>query len=396
MKKALLPFILIAFFSCKKEEKKTETLQISSPIVQSNGWQLEKYSPEFYTLSAGVRTLDLVKEHSNGIDILYSSIFHLQDLQSINVRWRAYHSKDHDVKKVFVTDYSLDYANRPVPSKLLDAYSKGLGEYDLLAVSELGTEPGASRFIYEYNYFNVLSLRNSIFRFKPNEYIIDRSGGIGSADPKVAFANNNILTQQFNNPIPIYAVGNVCLGAASKGKELVMFGKGVGNELSVYESTNKQISQVISAKNEIVRPVVIKNVFDLSKLTKTDIQNSIVASKFFSDENFLYVFLGLKNKKHRFIKINLSNYTLSSINESLYEKIDLEGYKNLILLNDRPGEMLSMEKDGIYHLAGNTKTIIASAQIKVGSTGTTVYYSNGKIWQVLFDENGSYLISKSL
>jgi hypothetical protein len=80
----------------------------------------------------------------------------------------------------------------------------------------------------------------------------------------------------------------------------------------------------------------------------------------------------------------------------MYELIDLEGFKNIILLNDRPGEILSMEKDGIYHIANNRKTFIASPSVKVGSSGTTVYYSNGKIWQVLFDENGSYLISRTL
>lgn len=396
MRISLFGMLLLVLTACYKEKKSGNDPAVPTPMTDSKGWKLVKHSPEFYTLSAGTKTLDLVKEHSNGIDILYSSIFAFQDLQKINVRWRAYHDKAHDVKKVVVTSYSLDYLNRPVASKLLDVYSAGMGENELFAVNEQKIEPGAGRLLFEYYYYNVRSFSSNIGNIAPHESTTNSNGGIGGANPKFPFSNNGLLIKQYNNPTPIYNYSATLLGAAPKGDELLMFGKGAGNAAVVFESTNKKVTQVISAKNEIVRPTVTRTVVDLSKITQTATQNNVLVSRFFSDNQYLYVFLGLQNKKHRFFRISINDYTVSSLNESMYEQIDLDGFKNIILLNDRPGEILSMEKDGIYHIANNRKTFIASPSIKVGSSGTTVYYSNGKIWQVLFDENGSYLISRAI
>lgn len=397
MKKVLsLVLLALLFSTCKKENSKNEELGIPNPMTSSNGWKLVKHSPEFYTLTLGTRTLDMVKEHNDGIDILYSTVYALQDLKAINVRWRAYHSKDHDVKKVVVTQYSLDYLNRPIASKLLDVYSSGLGENDLFAVNEQKSELSGGRILFDYSYYNVKSLKSSIEAFVPIENTTYNSGGIGSAKKELPFVSNGLLIKQFNSQYPIYNPVANMLAGAPKGKEIVMFGTGANNKIYVFESTDKVVSQVISSKNELVRPVVIKHVWDISQFTQNSTQNDVIVSKFFYDKQYLYIFMGLSNKKHRFFKINLDNYTISSENESMYETIDLDGYKNILLLEDRPGQILSMEKDGIYLIANNTKTFIPSPSIQVGSTGTSVYYSNGKIWQVLFDENGAYLISKTI
>ena len=396
MKLNLLGLALLTVVACSKEKKSNKIADVPTPMTDSKGWKLVKHSAEFYTLSAGTKTLDVVKEHSTGIDILYSSIFATADLQKINVRWRAYHDKAHDVKKVLLTGYSLDYLNRPIASTLLNAYSAGMGENELYAVNEQKIEPGGGRLLFDYYYFNVRSFMSTISSISPHESTMNSTGGIGVANPQFPFSTNGLLIKQFNNPVPIYNYSASCLAAAPKGDELVMFGTGANNAIVVFESSNKLVSQVISAKNEIVRPTITKTVLDIAKITQASTQNTVIVSKFFSDNQYLYVFLGLQNKKHRFFKISLQDYTVKSENESMYEQIDLEGFKNIILLNDRPGEILSMEKDGIYHIANNRKTFIASPSIKVGSSGTTVYYGNGKIWQVLFDENGSYLISRAI
>lgn len=390
--KIVICAIFLLQFGCKKDDKGKEQTEIPNPMTSKNGWELVKHTPEFHTYTSGIRSLDLVKEHSEGIDILYSTIFNFQDLQFVNVRWRAYHNDEHIVRKVKLTEYSLDYLNRAIPSTLLDVYSKGLGENDLFAMYEQRYEPGGGRLFYKFKYFNVKTIQNSISEFAPNENVSSLFR-IGKANPQHPFVSGG-YTQQFNESIPIY---NSSFAAAPKGKELVMLSvNNTDNLLTISESTNKNVLQKISAQDVLVRPVVIKNIFDLSQFTNSNSQNEVILSKFFSDNNYLYVFLGLNNKKHRFFKINLKNYTLTSDNESMYEQIDLVGIKNIILLEDRPGQLLSMEKDGIYLIANNSKTFVASPSIKVGSTGTTVYYSNGKIWQVLFDENGAYLISKAI
>ncbi|MDP2176746.1 MAG: hypothetical protein Q8K70_12625 [Bacteroidota bacterium] len=398
----ILLFASLCFSSCKKEKSNNNALDIPNPMVDKRGWNLVKHSPEFYFLKSSDNinvpiTLDLVKEHDEGIDILYSSIFNFAtEYRKINVRWKAYHNKEHDVKKVEVTGHSIAFLGRVVPSKTLDVYSTGMGESDLFAINEQEIEL-SSRTRFEYSYFNVRSSRNNLDEFKPHESTTFSSGGIASANPNHPFSANGFLVKQFKNPTPIYNYSISAFAAAPKGNELVMFGFGPNNTINIIESTNKLVYQVISSQGVLVRPTVVKNVFDISEITKTTDQNDVVISKFFYDEHFLYVFLGLSNKKHRFLKINLANYTLSSENESMYEQMDLSpGFKNVLMLNDRPGEMLSMEKDGIYHISKGTKTFIPSASVKVGTSGTTAYYSNGKIWQILFDENGAYLINRTI
>lgn len=398
-------FICIIVFSCKKE-KTNNALDIPNPMVDKKGWNLVKHSAEFfYIKSPDVEvpiTLDLVKEHPEGIDILYNSIFQASsDIKYANVRWRAFNNQDHDVSKVMITqNINRDPIGRPVLSTLVDAYSAGMGSKDLFVITQIDkrantyTDPA----YYQYDFFNAstfkVDINNTWFKFKSTQV----QNGIASANPKLPFVCNGMNARVFNNTKNIYFIDGFIniVAAAPKGNQLVMLAI-KDSLLYVLESTNKIFMHSSGSYGEEVNAVIIKNIYNLHKITKTKDQNFIDITKYYFNDQNLYVFLGLRNQKHRLLKIDLNNYILKSEHESLYEQMDLNpGFKNVLMLNDRPGEMLSMEKDGIYHIAKSTKTFIPSPSVKVGSSGTTAYYSNGKIWQILFDEKGAYLINKTL
>jgi hypothetical protein len=401
MKIVIKILILLTIISaCKKEKQSNKDLDIPNPMTDKKGWNLVKYSPEFYYLKSFFPipiTLDLVKEHADGIDIMYNSVYEL-DGKSVNVRWRAFHNKENDVNKVQVVGIARLDGQTPIMSTLVSSYSRGMGDNDLFAITQIDKRVPNGSPSYEYDYFSVKILKNTLnstwFKFLSTQ----TDEGVASANPQQPFVCNGMNARVFNNPKNIYAMGDFLsvIAAAPKGNQLVMLAI-ADTLLYVLESSKSVYYHSSGNYGEEVNAVTIKNVFNLNQLTGQKSQNFIDVSKcFFNDQN-LYVFLGMRHQKHRLLKIDLNNYTLKSENESLYEKMDLTpGFKNIIMLDDRPGEMLSMEKDGIYHLAGNSKTFIPSPSIKVGSTGTSVYYSAGKVWQVLFDEKGAYLINRKL
>lgn len=402
----ILIFSCLSIFSCKKEKTSNNDLDIPNPMVDKKGWNLVKHSTEFFYLkSPDIEipiTLDLVQEHPDGIDILYNSIFNFQfDVRAINTRWRAYHNKDNDVIKVVINErVNQDFLGRPIFSSLVTAYSTGMGNSDLYAITQIDKRANTSTDgpYYQYDYFNVKTFKENInstwFKFKSTQV----QNGIASANPKLPFVCNGMNARVFNNTKNIYFIDGFIniIAAAPKGNQLVMLAI-KDSLLYVLESTNKIFMHSSGSYGEEVNAVIIKNVYNLYEITNNKDQNFIDINKYFYNDQNLFVFLGLRNQKHRLLKIDLNNYTLKSEHESLYEQMDLNpGFKNVLMLNDRPGEMLSMEKDGIYHISKSTKTFIPSPSLKLGTSGTTAYYSNGKIWQILFDEKGAYLINKTL
>lgn len=388
-------FAILCFSSCKKEEINNNSIDIPNPMTDKKGWELVKHSPEFEILTAKNQfdvvkiTLELVKEHADGIDILYTSTRKEETSnRKKNIRWRAYHNNDYEVNEVVF------------PEVLISSYSAGLGSGDLYAIAQIDkrankiTDPP----YYQYDYLKLRTFQENIhsvwFQFKNTQSTI----AIGSANPQNPFVCNGLNARIFKNSKSIYNWGGGMFiqAAAPKANQLVMLALG-DSSLYVLESNKNTYMHSSGSYGEEVNPVIIKNVYSFNKVISDKDQNFVEIIRHFYTDQHLYVFLGLRNQEHRLLKIDLNNYTLKSENESLYEKMDLTfGFKNVILLEDRPGEVLSMESDGIYHLAGNKKTFIPSPQIKVGSSGSTVFYSNGKVWQVLFDANGSYLISKTL
>ncbi len=400
----LLLCAILGLFACKKNSSNSGELEVANPITEKKGWSLVKYSPEFFTYANDpivINKLELVKEHSTGIDILYSSMMEFQrDAQFINVRWRAYSDGLNEVKKVDVTQIaSFDEFNRPILSRLVNAYSAGMGESQLFVLNELPLrlQGSSSEFDHTYQHFNAKASRVVLnerkFSLRSTQVL---KGGIGSANPNAPFVVNGMNSWRVGEKLGALATGYAgSLGAAPKGNGLVILAL---KDTLVYilETQEKTHMYISGTYSEIVKSAVIKNVYNLNALTKSGIGEYFSTSRFMFNQEYLFVFIGMTNGHHRYFKINLNTYQLKSDNEDLYEQIKLDGIKNIILPEDRPGEVIAMEMDGIYHLSGSTKTPIPSVSVLAGTSGTTVNYSNGKIWQILFDKNGSYLINRAL
>lgn len=400
----LMLLAFLGFLSCKKNTSTPGEIEVANPITDKKGWKLVKYAPEFYTYANDplvINKLELVKEHSNGIDILYSSILEFQrDAQFINVRWRAHADGLNEVKKVAITEIaSFDQFNRPILSRLVNAFSAGMGESQLFVMNELPIlrNGSSTEFDHTYQHFNAKSTKVVLNEKKMTLSSTQiTKGGLGTADPAYPFVINGMNSWKAGENFGALANGFASsLGAAPKGNELVILAA-KDSLLYVLETQKNTYTYTSGTYSENVKSVVVKNVYNLNALTKSSPNNYLTFARFCFNPDNLFVFAGMSNGHNRYFKINLNTYQLSSENEGLYEQVKLDGIKNLILPEDRPGEVIAMEMDGIYHFKGNTKIPVPSVSVQTGTMGTTVNYSNGKLWQVLFDKNGSYLISKAL
>jgi hypothetical protein len=401
----LIILLLFAGFlqGCKDKEP-TPDSKNNSPITENNGWELVAHTPDAAIYSNGYTLFQEVGEHPDGLDITYSTIFDSDPdkVQHKSSRWRCKKdgSKisfiDVGLLKTYTLGINTYFAN------LLDVQSMGMGDQDLYAINEnnVAADINQGGIQMNYDYFRVVPnfaqgmISNFRFNFKSSQTV----AGIGRINQNNAFVCNGKNARFTNQNTNIFDMDEMtqALGAAPKGGNLVRLGVR-DSLLYVFESKSALISHSSGTYSENVFAVVVKNVYKISAFTGTTTQNFIELSRFFVHGNDLYVFVGMRNGKHRMLKLNLENYTLSSINPGLYEQMNLIDYKDVILLDDRPGDLLSLEKDGIHLLSGNTKTAISTPQIKVGTfISRNWLYKNGKIWHLLFDKNGSYLINKPI
>jgi len=400
----ILLWLFAGFLQGCKDKDETPDTQKNSPMTENNGWNLVAHTPDVAIFSNGYTLFHEVEEHPGGLDLVYSAIFDADpdEVRHRSSRWRSKQDgskisfSEVALLKTFTVGVNTYFAN------LLDVQSMGMGDQDLYAINEnnVASDINQGGIQMNYDYFRVVPgfvpgvISNFRFNFKSTQ----TASGIGRINNKNAFVCNGKNARIINQNTNIYDMDEMtqALGAATKGFNLVRLGVR-DSLLYVFESKSSLISHSSGSYSENVFAVVVKNVYKISAITGTTVQNFIDLSRFFVHGNDLYVFVGLRNGKHRMLKLNLDNYTLSSMNPALYEKMNLMEYKDVILLDDRPGDLLSLEKDGIHLLSGNTKTAISTPQIKAGTfISRNWLYKNGKIWHLLFDETGSYLINKPI
>lgn len=394
---------MLALSACSKnKDQKPE--EDKGPMTVPNGWELFRKSKTFHVYSNAVNTFELIEQHSDGFDIVYSSVFNFQqELNIHDVRWRTYNDGKEKVEKVVLHEIAaFDGLGRAILSVPLDLHSEGMGENSLYALGEYDSRSNvvSEPYFYRYDFFNVKPVKRSLKTFKFGFKNTQSARGLASADPVMPFACNGMNARILNNAQNIYRIGDYVniIAAALKGDQLVCLAIR-DSLLYVLESDPSQFTHSSGSYSETVNAVVIKNIYLLSDITGTQIQNFVDVWRSYSDGNYLNVFLGMRNGKHRYLRISLGNYSLSSINESLYEQIspDPLTLRDVVMLNDRNGELLSFESDGIYHLKANSKNFIASPEIKAGTViSKNLRYFNGYLWHLMFDSDGAYLIRKAI
>ncbi len=407
-KYAPLLFSIIALLSCKKENKTSGSED--NPFQAANGWKVEKSVNEYSIITNGEPIkLNLVKEHTDGIDVSYSSLFKIYpELRIKDMRWRAFHSGSSKVEEVNLIELVYSGTGTDILSSLIDMHSKDLTDDGLFAITQKEvkdnyniSDPDRNR----YEYFNVKKkivgqnpsrINSAFFQFKSTQ----SSMGVGIANPLFPMVANGLNGRLFNNSLNYYSVNPIglCVGIAHKNNQNISMCLN-GSTIFITQSTNTIFTHSSGSTYENLNTVVVKSTYPISQFTGTDVNNVLLDSRFFLNNNRLYVFAQFQNNTCRYFEVNLDNYTVKALNGSAYDNLIKMPFKSQYLLympNDRIGEMIYADKNGISINRNGSITSISSPQIKQETSVSSLYYSNNKIWQLLFDANKCYLISKSL
>lgn len=392
--------LLIVSISCNKEKGEKKTNIDNGPMQQSNGWVVEKKVDEYRILVTLTSRIDLqlVKQHNDGIQVLYESIYN--DASNSNVlamRWRAFNNEPHKVEKVYINNFIIKNGLVINTTNLINAYSKDLTENGLFAIVEEENQLSSGS-TYSYDYFNAkAAIKTNIKELTFNFLSTQKPIGVGSANPKFPFIANGLNARILNNNLNIFnaSTRDMTLAAAPKGDQLVMFNV-LGSKIYINESSRKTINHSSGSTAETAHSIITKNIFDFSKFTGTSEGNDVITYHSYFDENSLYVFLTLSNGKHRYFELNLNNYTLKTLNGSNFENIDFQNNHIILMSEGEPGNMIFISKAGILHYKNGVKVSIPTPMIDEGTNISNWYYSDGKIWQLLFSPYTCYLISKKI
>lgn len=394
-----LVVFVILFNSCKKE--KPQTSESLGPIKNLASWELAAKSTNYRIYSNGVTRLHEVREHSSGIDVAYSSVFQFQfELDYIGKRWRAYKGGNELHEDVVLHEIAnKDPLGRPILSNVIDVYSKGMGNSDLLVLGSYDvrghteTDPAYN----EYKYFEAKKEKSLLFtfpfRFKSTQVPIGY-GSINSSDVTVC---NGLNFRSMNNALNHYNFDGInFVTAAKKNNQYVLLGFS-DTMIYICETNSHTFVHSSGSYSENLQGVVVKNMFNLYKITGSRTENFI--DQFFVSINGdkINLFIKMRNMKHRYLSFDIDDFTMKTYASTYFEQIANPLYNNgYVLMTDQPGELVSVESSGVYKVSALGRQTIAMPEVEAGTIQSNYIYRDGKLWNIVFGSDASYLIFKNL